>query len=147
MIPFITEGSERTSYLTLESANQLIGASENKEDWEALDDPVKQFILIRSTLAIDGLMNYQGKKSTDDQILEFPRGDSTVIPVQVRMVTAILASKFSAEDVFSGMTKETIRGLSWEYSGNAATVGDEVVGLLRPFKARTVPFKVGVGYA
>lgn len=79
------------SYIDRLEAQAYFDGRLNTEAWDdATDDEQKDKSLIMATRIIDRL-NFSGVKAVAVQILQFPRGDDTVIPVDVQNATAEIA--------------------------------------------------------
>lgn len=81
-------------YGSVAGANLYFGSQRlHSEPWEDALANDRQKALIMSTRAIDRL-NFAGEKADEDQSLQFPRGDDTVVPLEVEIATYECALKF-----------------------------------------------------
>jgi len=84
-------GTSSNSYLTLEAANDLMGAFEQLNAWDSLDNDAKARLLFQGTRKIDGypasLESNWGPPKVEDQALVFPRAtdEEGVIPRRVQL--------------------------------------------------------------
>lgn len=146
MIIFVpyTEADIETanSYLNIADANQIIAKQRNNEAWQGLNDETKEMLLVQSSLAVDGAMMYQGEKTTETQLLKFPRCESYELPLQVKFATAMTSLLYSNDEIFKNIKREKIAKHETEYFGDKATLIDSsVLPFLEPLRARTVKIK------
>lgn len=91
-----------TSYISVADATDIMSASTDHSEWDSKSDAVKKIILNQSSLAVDGMMSYKGKKTDSAQLLKFPRDDSHTIPTGVLLAVCKLALEFVGGTAFSG---------------------------------------------
>lgn len=91
-------------YVTLEEANDIVeqlfvSTSAERITWESLEDGDKQALLNRAYLRIESLP-FTGTRHAPNQIQQFPRNDSLVVPDQVKYaeVTEALVGDRQRED-------------------------------------------------
>ena len=146
-IPFTAENYQTAnSYLSVEEADILISNQLHSEKWQTLDTEAKQFLLIQSSLAVDSAYAYDGVKVSDEQVLKFPRKklgsevdtSTLTIPLNVKFAVVSMAIKLSNDEAFKNITSETIGKLSRAYAGQTHELGDDVVALLKPLRAKTI---------
>ena len=144
MFRFTTDPIVRNSYLSLEEADSYIEHQDGGDVWVDMELAVKEFILVRGSLAIDSSMRFSGIKKDDEQLLSFPREHHSSIPIQVKMALAMICISLINDELFSSVTSETIDSLSWDYSDISRSIGEESFSLLKPLSSNTIPFKVGM---
>lgn len=141
-IPYTKENFEiANSYLSVEEADALIAGQKNNEVWNTYTDEVKQIMLIQSSLAVDGALIYQGSKTSPLQILKFPRNGSYTIPINIKFAVIFMCLKYSNDNAFKNITKETISKLSFEFENSDNAIGEDILAYLKPLKATSI--KVG----
>lgn len=90
------------SYIGVEDANAFLLVYPEFDVWDALDDDEKAKLLMYATRVIDENVNFNGRKVSDLQPLEFPRKEawdsktgkfipSNIVPASVKNATAIFA--------------------------------------------------------
>lgn len=143
-VPYTEEDIETAnSYLNIEDADQIIEKQRRNTAWANFDDETKEMLLVQSSLAVDNALMYQGAKTTETQLLKFPRDESVVLPLQIKFATAFTALLYSNDDIFKNVKREKIAKHETEYFGDKATEIDaSVLAYLQSLRARTV--KIGV---
>lgn len=138
------------SYLSLAEANEIFTADVQAADWAALTDDVKKILLLEATLLIDSSYSYKGSRTSPEQILEFPRDGSTIIPQAIKFATAVMTREQVAGTsgggvITGGIKSEKVGELKTEYFGGGtsdATVTvspaiAQIINYLRPFISNT----------
>jgi len=77
-------------YSTLPEANTYFADRLNNDPWEATDNETQTKALKEAARRIDRL-NFIGDKADDAQALEFPRGEDTVVPEDVKIASYEIA--------------------------------------------------------
>jgi len=129
---------EATSYLTIAEADEIITAQQGSEAWGGLSNQVKEVILNQSSLAVDGVFSYRGKRTDANQVLKFPRGGAKIIPISLKYAVAMLALKYARDEAFKGITSESIGKMSWTFEKSKNGITDEILSFLRPLRAKGV---------
>ena len=78
------------SFINEEDADTYFNGRLNSDVWEDSSSKDRQKALITSTRRINKL-NFEGEKTDEDQMLQFPRDDDTVIPSDIEYGTCELA--------------------------------------------------------
>jgi len=143
MFEFTTEPIIANSYMDLSEAESYISHQPDTDMWDNYASDVKEFILVRGSLAIDSSMRFAGEKKDENQVLSFPRESDPSVPMQVKLALAMICISLSNDELFSSVTSETIGKLSWDYSDVSRLIGEEAFALLKPLSSNTVSFKVG----
>ena len=78
------------SYITLNDANTYFESRYGVDSWDEAEDSDKTKALAEATIRIDRL-NFIGKKADNDQELQFPRYDDTVVPNDIQYACAEVA--------------------------------------------------------
>jgi hypothetical protein len=125
------------SYISATQASEIIKDS----DWDGLAGGIKESLLIRASGLVDGFMQYQGKRTDDNQLLKFPRDGKKTIPAGVQYATALLAQRISEDDAFKGLKSEKIGKLAWEFKDGNQEIGEEIATFLNRFKMRSIKIK------
>jgi hypothetical protein len=134
-----------TYYGSLVGANSYFTKRLNSQLWEASIINDRESALVMATRAIDGL-NYAGDKADSDQVLQFPRGDDTAIPVEIEYACYELALKLldgadlEQESQTVGVMSESYSGVRTTYDGDyvndhvrAGILSIEAWNFLKPF--------------
>lgn len=79
-----------TSYLTEAAAQVYLDARLNTEPWDDASSSDRDKSLCMATEIIDRL-NYLGTKTDENQTLQFPRNDDTVVPVDIEKACVEIA--------------------------------------------------------
>jgi hypothetical protein len=74
------------TYGDIASANDYFLRRLKTDAWDSASDDDKLKALRQATRAIDRL-NFTGDKASDTQILQFPRGNDTVVPTDIEYAT------------------------------------------------------------
>jgi len=130
------------SYLSVADADDIISKQNSSENWQGLDNPTKEMLLMQSSLAVDGAFMYAGAKTSSNQLLKYPRNGATSLPANIKFATALTALKYSNDDVFKNIKSEMIGKHLTVYFENKE-IGDDVLAFLKPLKATTVKIKAG----
>jgi len=72
-----------SQYATIAEAQAYFNGRLNTDPWDDATDDNKNKALIMSTTLIDRL-NYRGEKADSDQTLQFPRGNDTAVPQDIK---------------------------------------------------------------
>ena len=137
-VPFTQENYEiANSYLSIADADDIILKQSNAENWEDATDEVKQMLLIQSSFAIDGALMYQGAKTSENQLLKYPRDGVYTLPQNIKFATALTALKFSNDDIFKNVKSEMIAKHMTVYF-EKAEIDDDVLVFLKPLRATTI---------
>lgn len=126
------------SYLSVEEAEMLMDSKQDRGNWDNLPVEAKQLILSQASFAVDGVHSYKGSRTTEGQMLKFPRNGSTTIPLSVKYAVAMLAVDYGKEKAFEGITSESIGKMSWTFANSESGVSSEVLSFLKPLKAKSV---------
>lgn len=106
-------------YGSVEDSDNYFYAHPKFAIWDELDRSDKWRYLVAATRNVDRL-NYVGQKAEEDQALQFPRTDSTVIPTAIEQATYEVALKFA-----EGFDPDTeARNLSVKSQGYAGSKTD-----------------------
>lgn len=121
--------SDANSYVSVVYSDDYFSARGNAT-WEELSDETKEVCLIKATDFVDSSFQWRGKKSTQEQALNFPRTNLvddngfTVdgIPLQLKMAVCECASiiatgkeMFNVQSENGAVTSERIGELSFTY--------------------------------
>jgi hypothetical protein len=115
-----------TYYGTLIAAETYFENRLNSDVWDQTIVKDRQNALIAATRAIDKL-NYSNIKYDEDQILQFPRGDDTTIPIEIEYACYEIAIKFleghdsEIEAQSMGVLTETYSGVRTTYQSGYAS--------------------------
>lgn len=90
-------------YGTIALANSYFQYKLNKDSWDNATTIDKQSALVEASRAIDRL-NFSGDKADEDQELEFPRDEDTVVPKSITFAAYEIALK-----LLDGIDPETER--------------------------------------
>lgn len=71
------------TYVSLEEAEDYFATRLNTQSWDDADNSEREKALYQATRAIDNL-NFAGCKASTTQTLQFPRGDDTVTPSNIK---------------------------------------------------------------
>ena len=113
-------------YGSITGANLYFGSQRlQSEPWEEALVTDRQKGLIMATRAIDRL-NFAGVKTDDDQVLQFPRGDDTVVPLDIELATYECTLKF-LDDVDMQDEIESIGITRNQYLGTRSTYDESFV--------------------
>ena len=129
------------SYLSVLDADDIIAKQINSASWVALSTPFKQMLLIQASLAVDGALQYQYDKTSDAQVLKFPRNTLLTLPKNIIFATAITAMKYSNDDIFKGVSREKIAKHETEYFEDKG-IADDVLVFLKPLQLRTIKLSI-----
>jgi hypothetical protein len=142
-IPYTEENIKiANSYLSVAEADSILQHQTDSSIWNSYSNETKEIMLIKSSVAIDGAIMYQGTKTDSEQVLKFPRNGSTTIPLGIKMAVAALCLRYSNTEAFKNITSETISKLSITYKPNKNGLDDEIMAFLKPFKCSTIKFEV-----
>lgn len=97
------------SYLTVAAADALVpvlASVSRATAWDALEDPLKETLLVRAARLLDNYFDWEGRRVDDDQPIGWPRDfvygldrstyhDSTSIPQRVQDAQALFALQLS----------------------------------------------------
>lgn len=133
------------SYLSIADADAIISKQRNSAKWQGFNDETKEMLLMQSSIAIDGALMYQGAKTSEAQVLKFPRDEALALPRTIGFATAITALLFSNDDIFKNISREKIGKHETEYFAGKE-IDDSVLVYLKPLKATTVKLKLGNEY-
>ena len=111
------------TYNTLIEANDYFATRYNSGAWAALDDSVKETLLISSTRDLDLYCEWLYEKTDSEQVLEFPRNSETVIPeyikqAQLEIAFSMLESGSVIETITSAVKKSKLDILEEENFDN-----------------------------
>ena len=135
------------SYITTSDANTYFEDRLNSTQWDDADDTDKSKALIQATKIID-TKNYFGTKTSDAQLLKFPRIgliydgvelDTIIVPVNVKdavceLAIWLLQDDFTAPNDLSQFNSVKLGALEIETSSNQAKgLPPLVLDLLKPF--------------
>ena len=132
---------EATSYVSVGEVD-IYAEGEDSITWDALSDDIKQNLLNRASLAVDGVQSYQNLQTDDDQLLKFPRNDKKTIPQAVKYATCSVALAIARDDAFKNIKEEIIGKVELEYFQNYNAASAEVLAYLRPFRMTSLRFKI-----
>lgn len=127
-----------TSYLTIAEADEFIKAQKSSDVWVSLPVSVKKVVLNQSSLAVDGVFSYKGRRTDTSQMLKFPRGGARVVPASLKYAVAMLALRYAKGEAFKGVTSESIGKMSWTFDKSENGVTNEVLSFLKPLRAKGV---------
>ena len=133
------------SYLSVADADDIIVKQSNSEDWQGFDNPTKEMLLIQSSLAVDGALMYAGAKTSENQLLKFPRNELLTLPANIKFATALTALKYSNDDIFKNIKREKISKHETEFFAKGE-IDDDVLAFLKPLRATTIKMKAGNSY-
>ena len=151
-VPHTTDNYEiANSYLSVENADDIIDKQSNNENWQGLDNPAKEMLLMQSSLAIDGAMMYQDAKTSSNQILKFPRNELLALPQNIKFATAMMVLDYSNDEVFKNIKREKISKHETEFFSNSdnltnGAVNSGIIAFLTPLKAITMKIKASNSY-
>lgn len=134
------------SYLSIDDADDIILKQNNSEAWDILEDEDKKMLLMQSSLAVDGALMYQGAKVSSNQVLKFPRNESTKLPQNIKFAVAMMCLDYSNDDVFKNIKREKISKHETEFFSNSdnlsnGAVNSSIIAFLIPLRATTVKLK------
>jgi len=124
------------SYLSVADADDIIVKQSNSEDWQGFDNPTNEMLLIQSSLAVDGALMYAGAKTSENQLLKFPRNELLTLPANIKFATALTALKYSNDDIFKNIKREKISKHETEFFAKGE-IDDDVLAFLKPLRATT----------
>ena len=78
------------SYLTIAEASEYFSKRLNTDPWDDATTANRTKALEQATTIIDRL-NFLGDRAEDNQVTEFPRGDDTEVPADIKKATAEIA--------------------------------------------------------
>lgn len=78
-------------YATIAEAQAYFDNRLNTEAWDDATDANKNKALGMATVTIIDRLNFRGEKTDPDQELQFPRGDDTVVPQDIKNACAEIA--------------------------------------------------------
>ena len=130
------------SYLSVADADDIINKQNNSENWQGLDNPTKEMLLMQSSLAVDGAFMYAGARTSSNQLLKYPRNELLTLPTNIKFATALTALKYSNDDIFKNIKKEKISKHETEFFAKGE-IDDDVLAFLKPLRATTVKIKAG----
>lgn len=102
------------TYITNSDADLYFEARYNSELWDITSEENKTKLLTKATQLIDRL-NFAGCKNDDAQVLEFPRGDDTTVPQNIKDACCEIAYA-----LLDGRDVETERELLGQSSAGAS---------------------------
>lgn len=108
-------------YATVSEANTYFSERLRTDAWDDADSDDRLKALKQSTRAIERL-NFAGDKADEDQELQFPRGDDTVVPQDIKDACCELALAL-LDDVDPNLEMENL-GRTRQYMGDARTERD-----------------------
>lgn len=112
------------SYIDVSGADNYFSTRLNSDIWDDSTNTDKQKALIEATRLIDNL-NFEGTKHTTAQTLQFPRGDDTVIPNDIKIATCELAISL-LDDIDLDEEVNALRVESDGYSSVKATYNSNI---------------------
>jgi len=136
------------SYLSVAGADEIILKQGNSEAWQELDDSTKEMLLMQSSLAVDGVFMYAGAKTSENQILKFPRNELLTLPRNIKFATAMICLDYANDEIFKNIKSEQIAKHKTEYFSNSENltngiVSSNIMAFLNPLRATTVKIKAG----
>ena len=144
-IPFTEIDYEiANSYLNLEDADNIILKQMGSDNWNDATNEVKQMLLIQASYSVDGAITFKGTKTSNNQLLKFPRNSETILPNNIKLATALTAMRISNDDIFKNIKSETIAKHTTEYF-EKIEIDDDILVFLKPLKANTMPIS-GIEY-
>jgi len=105
--------------------NDILSSDNGKIAWVDASVAERNQALTMATRAIDRL-DFQGAKAVSTQELEFPRGDDTVVPVDIQNASIELALRF-LDDVDSEIEDEGLRVKAQGYASARITYDSEFI--------------------
>ena len=99
---------------------------------------MKEVVLNQSSLAVDGVFSYRGKRTDANQVLKFPRGGAKVILTSLKYAVAMLALMYAKDEAFKNITSESIGKMSWTFGKAEKGMTNEVLSFLKPLRAKGV---------
>lgn len=101
-------GADSNSYATLAEANEYHVARLHNADWTDATDIVKEAALIWAARTLDANMYWNGRRTTEEQALDWPRYgvtdkddyfiDDDIVPIEVKNAQSELAFLLIKED-------------------------------------------------
>lgn len=113
---------EAQYYGTIEEADRYLGKKIDGKDW--LECSTKEEALIEATRLIDNLY-FEGIKTDDDQLLEFPRNDEEEVPRDIKYACFELAFTL-IHGVDPDMEIRNQRATMLNYSSLKTMYGDRI---------------------
>lgn len=141
------------SYISVEEVTESIIDPDFKSIWlESMSAKAKVNFLIKITYLIDGFGRYQGKKTEERQLLEFPRNGSNIIPSIIKIAALELVTYELVkvedpdnlnilEEKLGDLKRKYVDKYSSFYSSRRYEMPDSIVGLLSPLTTKL--FKLG----
>ena len=102
------------SYCTTAYAQSYFNSRLGTSAWDDASENDKTVSLIMSTRLIERL-NYIGEKAEDNQDMQFPRGDDTIVPVDIKFACCEIALRL-LDGVDPELEYESLRMTSQKYS-------------------------------
>lgn len=112
-------------YGTLTAADHYFEYRLNSSDWSDSVIKDRERALIQATRLIDKL-NFESDKYDADQILQFPRGDDTTIPIEIEYAAYEIAIKL-LEGIDNDLEAQGLGVLTETYTGVRTTYQDGFV--------------------
>jgi len=114
-----------THYGTLTEADEYFGQRLNVQSWDLATNNDRTKSLFMATRAIDRL-NFAGEKYLSTQELQFPRGDDTEVPVEIRLAAYECALKY-LEGVDMDMEARNLGIAANSFGGTRTTFQEDFV--------------------
>lgn len=130
------------SYLSVADASDIISKQNNSATWTALASETKEMLLMQSSLAVDGALSYKGVKTSETQLLKFPRDGVYTLPRNIIFAVAMTALKYSNDDIFKGISREKISKHETEYF-ESKEIAPDILAFLKPLRANTIKVEFG----
>lgn len=112
-------------YGTIVAANLYFDYKLDSDCWDQATVKDREKALIAATRTIEKL-NFAGSKHDEDQNLQFPRGNDTVIPIEIEYATYEIAIKF-LEGVDNDIEAQSLGIMSESYTGIRTNIDPDFV--------------------
>lgn len=81
-------GSESNSYITVSEADAYLAAMFGKDDWQDADPYDKDLIVVTASRTLDQYMEWDGRRASESQSMEWPRIDTPFTGIPKRLKDA-----------------------------------------------------------
>lgn len=134
------------SYLSIADAIDIIGKQSNSEAFINLEEDTQKMLLMQSSLAVDGAVIYAGAKTSQNQVLMYPRKNNLDLPQNIKFATAMMCLDYSNDEIFKNIKKEKIGKHETEFFSNSdnltnGVVSSNIIAFLNPLRATTMKLR------